>query len=257
MKTETSFPWEEKLHTAASAFPYPPSPDVRTAVRTRLAGDADRRVHRRARLAWAALIVLIVLVSFLAVPGVRAQIAGFIQIGVVKIFPKAPTTTPTSLSPAAAGSPTPIVISSLKDLAGETTLEQAQKVLKFPVRLPAYPANLGRPDHVYLQTGDGQMLVLVWNDPAQPAQARLSLQMITISYSIEKLQPTVIQETTVNGRKAIWAEGPYLFQLRNGTFDMRQIVTGNTLIWTEGDITYRLETSSSLDEAIKIAESLK
>ncbi len=259
MKTETPAPWEDKMHAVAASFSFPATPDVRAGVRKRLARGITPKTVRRVRWAWAALIVLIVLVSLLAVPGVRAQIANFIQIGVVKIFPNAETPTPTSLPATAAStpSPVPVFISSLQNLAGETTLETAQKTLKFPARLPAYPPNLGLPDHVYLQTGDGQMLVLVWNDPSQPAQTLLSLQMITASYSIGKYQPQVIQETTVNGHKAVWVEGPYWFQLRNGAFDTRQIVEGNTLIWTEGEITYRLETASSLEEAVKIAESLK
>ena len=35
------------------------------------------------------------------------------------------------------------------------------------------------------------------------------------------------------------------------------LVEGHALVWEEGDITYRLETSLSLDEAVKIAESLR
>jgi hypothetical protein len=34
-------------------------------------------------------------------------------------------------------------------------------------------------------------------------------------------------------------------------------VDGNTLIWEEQGITYRLESNLSLEEAVKIAESLE
>jgi hypothetical protein len=34
-------------------------------------------------------------------------------------------------------------------------------------------------------------------------------------------------------------------------------VNGNTLIWEDGGTTYRLETDAPLDEALRIAESLR
>jgi len=63
----------------------------------------------------------------------------------------------------------------------------------------------------------------------------------------------------VNGRRAIWAEGPYVLQFRRGNrVDYDSAVgRGRVLIWTEGAITYRLETDLSLAEAVQIAESLR
>lgn len=267
MKAEISDPWEGKLHAAAAAFAYPATPDVRGAVRARLAAGAARRPNRRLRLAWAALIVLFILASLLAVPGVRAQIAEFFQIGAARIFPAAPTSTPTLAPPTASSfisstatplpSPTPIPVISLLNLDGETTLEQARQAAGFPIRLPSYPPDLGQPERVYLQTGFGQLLLLAWIDPVKPDRVQLSLQMITGNFVIEKFDPKIIQETLVNGQRALWTEGPHLYLLRNGNDSLRQIVEGNTLIWVEGGITYRLETGMEMDEAIIIAESLK
>ena len=268
MKAEISDPWEEKLHANAAAFTYPATPDVRGPVRKRLTGSTTRRVSRNLRLAWVALILAFLCAGTLAVPGIRAQIAEFIQIGIVRIFPVAPTPTPTTpppaanniLSPTASASPssTPVPLTTLLDLAGETTLENARRETKFPIRLPSYPLDLGLPERVFLQTEDGQMLMLAWIDPARPNRVQLGLQMITPGdYIADKIQPKVILETTVNGQRAVWAEGPYIFQMQNGSFQARRIVEGNTLIWVEEDITYRLETGLSLEEAIKIAESLK
>jgi hypothetical protein len=39
--------------------------------------------------------------------------------------------------------------------------------------------------------------------------------------------------------------------------DFIRLIEGNVLIWTEGDLTYRIETDLSLEEAIRIAESLQ
>jgi hypothetical protein len=69
--------------------------------------------------------------------------------------------------------------------------------------------------------------------------------------------PQIIQETTVNGQHAIWAIGPYPLLFSNGNMDFIRLIDGHVLIWAEGELTYRLETDLSLEEALKIAESLK
>jgi hypothetical protein len=116
---------------------------------------------------------------------------------------------------------------------------------------------LGPPDKVYLQNLDGPAVVLVWLNPVQPNQIRASLHQLAQGALISKIEPRVIQETTVSGRRALWTEGPYFLQLQNGNYDIRRLVEGNVLIWTEGDITYRLESDLSLPEAVQIAETLQ
>jgi hypothetical protein len=39
--------------------------------------------------------------------------------------------------------------------------------------------------------------------------------------------------------------------------EFTRLVDGHVLIWADGDITYRLETNLLLEEAIRIAESLR
>jgi len=86
----------------------------------------------------------------------------------------------------------------------------------------------------------------------------MSLHFIPLgSWAIDKAEPRVIEETNVNGQRAIWATGPYPLRLYNGDLDFRRLIDGQVLIWAEGDITYRLETGLSLEEALKIAESLQ
>jgi hypothetical protein len=67
----------------------------------------------------------------------------------------------------------------------------------------------------------------------------------------------VIQETSVNDQRALWAVGPYPLRLYNGDLQFRRLIDGHVLIWADGDITYRLETDLGLEEAITIAESLE
>jgi hypothetical protein len=228
-------------------------------------------------------VIVLLLAILLAVPPVRAQILEFIQVGIVRIFlaqPSATATLPTPVETSAATStaaqpeqllvattkPPPATstpaetithLPSLLDLAGETTLAEAQSRLDFPILMPTYPADLGLPERVFLQVKDGQMLVLVWLAPGEPDKVTLSLHIYgSDSIYATKWEPENILETQVNGQSAIWAEGPYIFQLRSGKFDFDRLIEGHVLVWAVDDLTYRLETDRSLDEALKIAESL-
>ena len=128
----------------------------------------------------------------------------------------------------------------------------------FPILLPTYPSDLGRPDKVYLQDLGGSMLILVWLDPVQTGRVRMSLHEIAPgSWAIGKFNPPAIQDTSVNGQPAVWAEGPYMLEARNHNYVNRRLIVGHVLIWAQGKITYRLETDLPLEEAIKIAESLQ
>lgn len=264
--------WEARLRATAGALPYPSTPDVAGAVRQRLAAESARLaprsfITRRPRWAWAIAIVVLLVAGLLAVPEVRAGFLQFLRIGAVRIFLVAPSPTPTStVAPVSASTPapptetprpTPTLAALLIDLGGETTLEEARARFGFPIALPAYPSGLGPPDRVFLQNFGGPMVVLVWLDPAQPDRVRLSLHLLTCDVCATKNDPPVLQTTSVNGQPAIWTEGPYMLQLSNGSIDLRRMIEGHVLIWADGPITYRLETDLSLDEAVKIAESLK
>jgi hypothetical protein len=226
------------------------------------------------RLVWSTAILLLLLLAItLTVPPVRAAVLEFLQIGAIRIFQIAPTpapsptlppveqTPPVGLAPASptvTSLPTPVDIVSLLDLAGRTSLEEARQKAAFPLRLPTYPPDLGAPSHVFMQDMGGEMIVLVWTDPEQPDQVRLSLHAIAPgSWAGEKVTPLVVQETTVNGQPAAWTVGPYLLYLRTRDLELRRLIDGHVLVWTQDDVTYRLETSLPLDEAIRIAESLQ
>jgi len=273
MNMQTSPVPEERLKEAAQQFQYPPTPDVAETVMKRLGGGSRPRVRKRSAWVLTGLLILALVVLF-AVPGVRAEILRFFQVGMVRIFPETPTLTAEPSTPQLPTTATPVAISpdvttpvpgvnvpiyavTVSGLAGETTLADAQAGLPFSIRLPGYPSDLGAPERVFLQE-DGEMVILVWTDPNDPEKARLSLHEIAAgNIIVSKFQPVVIQETQVNGKYAVWAVGPYMVQLKSGTYEFRRTVEGNTLIWEEDEITYRLESDLSLEETIRIAESLK
>jgi len=274
MNMQTNPISEEHLQEVASRFRYPPTPDVAGAVMERLESGSRPIVKLRSAWVVTGLLILVLAVLF-AVPGVRAEIIRFLQVGVVRIFPSAPTqtvepssipqlpttATPMPVSPSTAtpapGVNEPLYTITITGLSGETTLAEAQANILFPIRLPEYPADLGAPDRVFLQE-DGGMVILVWTVPDDPEKARLSLHEIASeNIMLSKYQPRVIRETQVNGVYAVWAQGPYLVRLTSGSYDFRRTVEGNTLIWEEEGITYRLESDLTLEETIRIAESLK
>lgn len=272
MNTHPNPSREERLKEAARQFRYPPTPDVTGVVIKRM--ESGSRPRAQLRSAWVITgFLLLLLVILFAVPGVRAEIVRFFQVGVVRIFPAAPTQTTESSLPqpsttalatalpstatSQAGYDEPLYTVTSSDLAGETSLEKVQASAPFPIRLPDYPAGLGKPARVFVQE-DGLLVILVWTDPVNPKNAYLSLHEIGPgSIWMGKFEPRVIQETQVSGQYAVWVQGPYLVQLSNGDYQFRRTVEGNTLIWEENGITYRLETNLTLEEALKIAESLK
>lgn len=91
----------------------------------------------------------------------------------------------------------------------------------------------------------------------RPERVRLALHQLGPGTLGDKVQPRVVEETNVGGSPAAWTEGPYLLVLRGGTVDDARLVTGRVLVWAEGEVTYRLESDLDLEEAVRIAESLR
>ena len=269
--------FEKQLLSLSRGLDYPRTPDIAGSVMPRLRtlrspkgkgerGEGRARLISR-RLAWSLAILLVLFVSLMLIPPARAAIIEFIQIGVVRIF----RSEPTPLAPPDQESPSTAVpltatlaptsqplIPILESLAGEMTLEEAQKTVDYPILLPAYPPDLGQPDRIFVQEADGKMTILVWIDPQKPDQVLMSLHLIPPgSWAIDKFDPALVQETTVNGQKAVWAVGPYPLRLRNQDMQYLRLIEGHVLIWTDKEMTYRLETDLSLEEAVRIAESLE
>lgn len=268
--------WEQVVEETAATFTYPPTPDVAGAVRRRLRQQTTTRPARlltsRPRLVWALVLFLLLAGGLMAVPQVRAAVLQVLRVGAVTIFvtEPMPTAEPATAQPSMAAtspaetpttvtvlSPTPASLTdSLRNLAGTTTLAQAQARADFPLRLPAYPPGLGPPDRVYYQELLNSVVVLLWLEPERPQEVRLALYLIEGEDFGIKKEVTMVQETIVNSNPAIWVVGQHLLQLRDGRVEPWYFVEGNVLIWFDGEITYRLESGLSLAETVRIAESL-
>ncbi len=200
--TPPEFNLETMLEQTAGALHYPPTPDIAARFSQRLQHPSgSERWLPHTRLGWA-LALLIVLVGLLSVPPLRAAILDFLQIGTVRIWFVEPTPTPlppSTLTPA----PTATPKRALLPLAGETTLEKARNRVPWPIKLPTWPSDLGTPDAVYVQTLDGDVVVLVWMDKFDPSKVQMSLHMLTSQRIVwKKMAPEVVKATTVNGLAA-------------------------------------------------------
>lgn len=289
---------DAQLKEVASAYPYPPTPDLSRKVIDRFRDRSLDGGPSFRRWAWATgLALLLLAVASLSVPTVRAQILEFLQVGGIKIFltettpvpvqhTAVPTRAATEISildmeqthtpistQEAGGKDTPTWTAmtdnetpettfqrypSLEDLAGETTLEVAQKWFGYPLRIPTYPPDLGSLDRVFKQDLGGRAVLMVWMDTEEPRRIQLDLLVLSSGAFASKGGPEVIQETRVSGRPAVWTEGRHFLHLGGSRYQgVTLVVEGNILIWEEGDLTYRLETGLSLEEAVKVAESLE
>jgi hypothetical protein len=268
----SSEPFEEQLHQTAAGFQYPATPDVASAVSrsllsdTRL-GEKVLEKRRRVRLAWALVAILALLAALAAVPQVRAAVVEFFQIGAIRLFVGEPTPTiPPSTTNTPATSPAPSSAGGAGDtipkLAGETTLEDAERGLGRRLRLPTYPDGLGPPDSVFVQDIGLPVAILIWLDRPDSDEVILSLHVLPSSggpFGV-KSDIDLLETSEVNGQEAYWVTGSHFLEFFDAqgkaVFDSIRLVEGNVLIWTEADFTYRLETNMSLEEAIRTAESL-
>lgn len=261
---DTDTEWEIRIQALAAALPFPSTPDIAGAVRQKAAASPGR--VWAPRLVWAILLLLLA-AGLLAAPQVRAAVLRVLQIGAVTIFEaesagtavppttEQPATTLPAIIPTATVPAWPTL--SLTGIATEMTLAEAQTAVPFPLAWPAYPEDLGEPDHIYVQDPAWpRALILAWQEPGDPAQRRLVLYAIRgQDYAFK--QAEMMQSVLVNGREAAWVSGPHVLYLQDGQAQTGQFIGGNVLLWsTPLGITYRLEGAESLAEAIRIAESL-
>ncbi len=254
---------EKLLAVKARRLRYPPTPDMVAAVQTRI--RASRRVHLMGGLRAAIVLAVVILIVLSVVPQARALVAGWFQIGLIRIEPQGPSAAPSGLGadgPGIAGpearpsSTAESLPSGLAGLSGITSLEGVEALRHAPIALPTYPPDLGVPDAVVYQPAF-DLVVLVWRADADRSRISLALfEFLSNDPIAKKVAPTILEETTVGSAPALWLEGPYPLRVSNGDYEWRSLVTGRSLVWERAGVTYRLESSLPLDEVRRIAESI-
>jgi hypothetical protein len=240
-----------------------PSGTFAERVINRIETEAARPVARTRRR-WVAIALAAVLLALVAVvaaqPAARKAIADFLGIGGIRIRQQS-TPRPTPSQP----SPTARYVSDV--LGTQVSLAEARQSVGFPVRVPKV---LGDPDAVFFDPSiRGGEVNLTYNAGAEfpestVAEVGLIIGEFEGGLASEFLRKTVgaeavIEESSVNGRRAFWIEGAHELTFRdsNGqTVARRSRLSGSVLIWRDDQVTYRLEGQISKEKATSIAESI-
>jgi hypothetical protein len=272
-------PLERELRALGAAIAYPAtSPDFAAGIQTRLereprpgtrwwrrlgdlagGGELPSTARPLRRALVLALLLLLVVAAIavaigLGVPGIR------IVFGPGPSLP--PTTSSTSASP---GTTTSFPPGSGMGLGVLTPFEAVEPQTGFAPRLPA---GLGPPAASYLSD---RRLVMVWPpSSAHPRIATTDVGLLVTEFQgsvdtgyYEKIvhNGTTVEEVQVSGHRGYWLAGEMhaLFYVdANGRpVDEQRLAVGQVLIWSDGDLTYRLETEGSKEEAITLAESIR
>jgi hypothetical protein len=221
-------------------------------------GFGVRPMRRGLVLALAALIVL-------------AAIAGAVGLGLPGlriIFGDVPSQRPAPSSTAGAASPTPLApLGSNLGIGRALPLAEVERQAGFDVLLPTDPA-IGPPDVAYLA---GARAALVWaTGPGLPPTEAEGIGLLISEFQghvddgyFQKIlnSDTKLTPVTVNGSPGYWMDGDphYFFYIdpQGKPVDDTHRVVGDVLMWATGGVTYRLESGLGMDEAIRLAESLK
>ncbi len=237
---------ERALGTLARELDVPATPDLVSGVLAQLEPRAPRRNARARWIVAVALVALAALVAALAIPDARAALFRWLSIGGERIelvdeLPEVP------------------VQSDLELALGErVTLPEAKGRSGFALR------ELERaPDRVYVG-GEGT----VWFLYGTPERARLLVAQSPLLPPVQEIllkklvtRGTQVERVDVDGSPGIFLSGETHFVLlldRYGEIveDSARLAR-DVLIWEDGGVGYRLEGDLELNEALRLARSLR
>ncbi len=231
-----------ELRRLGALLEVPPPPDVRAAVRARLLARPRPRPRWRWR-AVAAAVAVAILVA--VVPPARAAVGhavtGLLNFAGVRV---------------SRGQPAPAVSPAPLPSARAMPLDEARRLARFPVRVPA---RLGPPDQVQVADpapdGAPRVVSLLYRG----GTVRLDEFDGRLDVVFFKTQADEGTWVAVRGDAGMWFAKPHALEYvdRGGTTHHETArLTGPTLIWTDGTVTYRLEGFASLEEATEVAQSV-
>jgi hypothetical protein len=235
----------------------PATPVVTDGVRARIAERERTPVTLRPRLSLPSRrrTIALVAAALLLLGGAAVAAKLVIDLGAVTIDvePSRPTAPPTTVETGRAFG-RPATLGEAADAAGFTA---------------TIPGLLGAPADVWVGAADvgppTSRIVLAWA-PRSGLPAIDGLPWGTVLMELHGdaavLGKTVFADAGsvdivhVHDDTAYWISGVHSLTIAipSGTRDLK--IAGNVLIWQRGGLTYRMETTASLDRAVAIAESL-
>ncbi|MEO6579187.1 MAG: hypothetical protein ABIO99_09865 [Candidatus Limnocylindria bacterium] len=233
------------LRDLATELAFPPTPDLREVVSTRLSEPSRRWLPPAWPRSIALALVALVLVA-------TAAAAAVVILPGLRITFMASAPTPSA--PVGA-------------LGTRLALGEAVQLDSVAVHVPAA---LGQPDEVYSSWG-GEVVTLVYaSGEGLPDLAGtgigLLVQQINGSLDRERIEKLVVEARVtitpvdVNGAQGFWIEGPpHLIRYRGPSGEERAEMTrlvGDTLVWEAGGTLRRIESGLGLAATRRIAESI-
>jgi hypothetical protein len=245
---------EDRLFDLGTAIAFPATPPLSALVADQLQQPRRglrlgfrRPVSRGVALAVAATLLLV---------GIAAAF-GIGLGGLRLVFGPAPSPLPSMAVGPGLGEP--------------TTLAEARSTVAFSLRIPGLP-ELGNPDLVYFAEppAGGAVTLLYRERDGFPADPATNIGLIVTQFRadiapeiFEKLLGSGVRVTParVDGLSAWWiAGGNHFFFYRDAqgnVVDTTLRLASDTLIWEEQGVTYRVEGAPTLEDAIRVAESLE
>jgi hypothetical protein len=248
----------QALADLGASLQFPPTPALATAVGVAIRSQPTGQLRWRpfGRPLRRALALGIAAALLLA--GLAAAI-GF-ALGGLRITFGGPTPGPTL----------PNEVVNERAFGDRVALDQLGDRLAFRPLAPTLPA-LGKPDHAYVaEPPSGGALALIWGDrPGLPADPDSHIGIVITEFradigpeTFEKMlnSGVRVESTTVSGAPGYWIEGGEHFYFYRDA-DGRRVeetlrLVGSALVWEQGRLTLRIEGAPSLDDALRIAESL-
>jgi hypothetical protein len=205
----------------------------------------------------AAAVLAVVAGTLVFSPGARRAVAGWLGLRGVRI----------EVSPAPPGGTTPSP-GPAPNLGPEVSRAEAERQMGFRVLLPDRPG-LGPPDEIHVQPLfiSEQVFLVYESRPGIPATDATGFGLLVSEfrgradadfYKKVSAGSGSVEFVTVNGGDGFWIEGlhsvSYLDPKGRVVQDSTRIAD-NVLIWEQGDLTLRLESALSRDQALGIARS--
>ncbi|HEX5013224.1 MAG TPA: hypothetical protein VFV72_03620 [Candidatus Limnocylindrales bacterium] len=268
---------EGELREIASAIAYPSagsSPnDIASHVRDRISAGPPTARPTRGFIGWLrGRPVRRSLVVAIAVLLIVVAVAGAVGLGVpgIRILFGGPTAWPSpsaSVNTSARPSATAGTLGQSLGLGTRVNLEDAERLAGLDLILPTDPA-IGPPDAAYVFAN---RVALVWGErPGLPADPSSGVGLLINEFrgTVDEGYYTKVLDSdatvtpvNVGDSSGYWIGGsPHFFFYRDPTgqfVDETARDVGDTLIWNDGPVTYRLESQLDMDEAVRIAESLR
>jgi hypothetical protein len=226
---------------------FPPTPDIASRVRERIAQDRPARrtfLPVRRTLVIALALAVVAIGALMAVPGTRAAILDFfglrgVTVERVETLPTVPT------------------VVDLR-LGEQVSLERADNLADWDV---VVPEALGDPDEIYFSHfPPGGMVSFVYGSSEEPRALFTQFKATVGDAFFKKVEAgTRVESLSVDGEPGLYLSGaPHVFGYldENGNYQVETLrLVGNVLLWERAPLTLRLEGDIPKDVALQIARS--